>query len=127
MAKVFLVDPVLRDFVADNDEQKRISVAAKILLKHPGCVPVIVGRADTRNTPPITKNKFIVPEDKVFGSFTLEIRRNMESLDPKLALFYFVSGNIIPPSGSTMSEIYRKYKSVDGFLYITYTSENTFG
>ena len=30
-------------------------------------------------------------------------------------------------SNQSLSEIYDKHKNDDGFLYITYSSENTFG
>ena len=33
--------------------------------------------------------------------------------------------NLLPPSSSTINELYDMHKSDDGFLYITYTNENT--
>jgi GABA(A) receptor-associated protein len=33
----------------------------------------------------------------------------------------------LPPTSSTLSDIYIKNKSDDGFLYFKYTGENTFG
>ena len=33
----------------------------------------------------------------------------------------------LPPSGALMSNIYLKHKDEDGFLYICYSGENTFG
>ncbi len=35
--------------------------------------------------------------------------------------------NIIPPNNNFIGEIYNDLKDEDGFLYITYSSENTFG
>lgn len=32
-----------------------------------------------------------------------------------------------PPAASLMSAIYEAHKAKDGFLYITYSGENTFG
>jgi GABA(A) receptor-associated protein len=34
---------------------------------------------------------------------------------------------LLPPQSQTISEIYATYKNEDGFLYITYSGENTFG
>lgn len=33
----------------------------------------------------------------------------------------------LPPSGALMSNIYLKHKDEDGFLYICYSGENSFG
>ena len=30
-------------------------------------------------------------------------------------------------SSEILSDIYDKHKNIDGFLYVTYSSENTFG
>jgi len=40
--------------------------------------------------------------------------------------FLFVE-DVLPPSSALMSQIYEKHKDSDGFLYITYSGENTFG
>jgi GABA(A) receptor-associated protein len=34
---------------------------------------------------------------------------------------------IIPSNTDIMNELYEKYKDYDGFLYLTYSSENVFG
>jgi GABA(A) receptor-associated protein len=38
----------------------------------------------------------------------------------------FVSG-VIPPTAALLSTIFEEHKDEDGFLYITYSGENTFG
>ena len=47
-------------------------------------------------------------------------------LPPEMALFIFVN-NTIPSSSTLMSNLYSQYKDPDGFLYLTYSGENTFG
>jgi len=47
-------------------------------------------------------------------------------LSPEKAIFLFVN-NVLPPTAELMSRIYKDYKDEDGFLYITYSGENTFG
>jgi GABA(A) receptor-associated protein len=42
------------------------------------------------------------------------------------ALFLFID-KVVPTSSMTMGEIYVEHKDVDGFLYIQYSGENTFG
>lgn len=36
-------------------------------------------------------------------------------------------GSTSPKTGAMMSEIYEQHKAGDGFLYITYSAENTLG
>ncbi|KAJ6186307.1 Autophagy-related protein 8 [Penicillium mononematosum] len=45
---------------------------------------------------------------------------------PEKAIFIFVD-EVLPPTAALMSSIYEEHKDEDGFLYITYSGENTFG
>ncbi len=47
-------------------------------------------------------------------------------LNPEQAIFLFVN-DTLPPTAALMSQIYEKNKDEDGFLYVTYSGENTFG
>ena len=47
-------------------------------------------------------------------------------LQPEKALFLFMNGIILPAS-SMLGNLYEYYKENDGFIYINYTLENTFG
>ena len=42
------------------------------------------------------------------------------------AIFIFVN-DILPPTAALISTIYEEHKDEDGFLYILYSGENTFG
>lgn len=53
------------------------------------------------------------------------IRKRIK-LSPEKAIFIFV-GNVLPPTAAMMSSVYDQNKDDDGFLYITYSGENTFG
>ena len=71
--------------------------------------------------------KYLVPNDITTGQFTYIIRKRIE-LEPEKAIFLFAGEDYtIPPSSSLISEIYNNYKDEDGFLYFTYSGENTFG
>ena len=48
------------------------------------------------------------------------------SLPSEKAIFIFING-IIPSSSSMLLDYYVEHKDPDGFLYITYASENVFG
>jgi GABA(A) receptor-associated protein len=108
--------------------QTRKEEAQRIFTKFPGRIPIIVERAAsaTKTMPLIDKQKFLVPADLTLGQFTFVIRKRIELSSDK-ALFLFIN-NTLPTTGSLIREIYaHHYDQEDGFLYVTYCGENTFG
>ncbi|CAA2993356.1 Ubiquitin-like superfamily [Olea europaea subsp. europaea] len=88
-------------------------------------VQVIVEKAGRSDVPDIDKKKYLVPADLCIGQFVYVVRKRIK-LSAEKAIFVFVD-NILPPSASLMSKIYEDHKDEDGFLYMTYSGENTFG
>ena len=119
--------PVDIDFRERFTFEQRSSECARIFSKFPGRIPVIVQRNNSKNneTPKIDKEKFLVPADLTLGQFVFVIRKRI-NLSSEKALFLFV-GNSLPTTGSLMREIYQSHKDVDGFLYVIYSGENSFG
>ena len=105
--------------------EKRSGEAKRIKEKYPDRFPVIVEPSQMGDIPDIDKHKFLVPGDLTFGQFQYIIRKRIK-LSPEKAMFMFVE-NTIPPTAELMSSIYKKYANSDFFLYILYSSENTFG
>jgi GABA(A) receptor-associated protein len=69
--------------------------------------------------------RYLVPADRTVGQFVYVIRKRIK-LSPEKAIFVFVN-NVLPPTAALMSSIYEEHKEDDGFLYIAYSGENTFG
>lgn len=105
------------------DERKDES--CKILNKYPNRIPVIVEKIINSNIVEITNRKFLVPIDLTLGQFMFVIKKRLK-FTPEKALFLFINSKLIPIS-HTMGDIYDKNKDEDGFLYIGYGSENTYG
>ena len=105
--------------------EKRKSEAERIRAKYPDRVPVICEKADRSDIPDIDKKKYLVPADLTVGQFHYVIRKRIK-LAPEKALFLFCS-NSIPPNAALMSTTYEENKDEDGFLYIQYSGESTFG
>lgn len=100
--------------------------SARIKVKYPNKIPVIVEKyANSISAPNIDKNKFLVPGDSTVGSFIHVIRKRMQ-LSERAALFMFC-GTTIPPTSELMNILYDKHRDEDGFLYMVYTTENSFG
>jgi len=107
--------------------QDRLDEARRVLSKYPDRIPIICERSltATRDCPIIDKRKYLVPRDLTMGQFLYVVRKRL-LLPPEKALFLFVK-NTIPATTSQVNEVYQRYKDEDGYLYITYAQENTFG
>lgn len=105
--------------------EKRKDESSRIRIKYPDRIPTIVEAAEGSDIVKIDKNKFLVPGDLTMGQFMYIIRKRIK-LEPDEALFVFVN-NTLPPTSELLSQIYKQHVSKCGFLYITYTSESTFG
>jgi GABA(A) receptor-associated protein len=115
------------DFIEKYRFEERRSESSRILLKYPDRVPVICQRARgaSRICPIIDKQKYLIPTDLTLGQFIWVIRKRL-SIPPETALFMFTNGTILPVS-KIIKSVYDEYKNVDGFLYMYYNLENTFG
>jgi len=108
------------DFDTRKDESSRIKE------KYPDRVPIIVEKSVKSDIAGIDKKKYLVPQDLTIGQFIYILRKRID-LTAEKAIFLFTEKNIIPPTASIISEIYEQYKNDDGFLYLIYAGENTFG
>jgi len=112
-------------FREENNLETRKNEAEKIRNKYPDRIPVVVERVPNSQIPEIDKRKFLVPNDISVAQFMWIIRKRIQ-LPSEKAIFLFVN-KTIPQSSSTMGQIYTNFKDEDGFLYIAYSGENTFG
>lgn len=101
-----------------KEEYKRINI------KYPDRIPIIV-EANGKNCPPIDKHKFLTPCNLTIGQFQFVIRSRIK-LKAEEALYLFIN-NSLPSASDLLSSVYKRHCSEDGFLYITYALENTFG
>ncbi len=105
---------------------ERVAECGKIRAQFPDKVPVIVEKAKARSdVPDLDKNKFLTPSDLTVGQFVYVIRKRL-SLPADKALFIFVN-NVLPPTSQLMRELHGQQKDADGFLYVEYSGESTFG
>ena len=106
--------------------EDRKDEATRILKRYDNRVPIICEKANVNNDLPLLdKIKYLVPIDLTVGQFIYIIRKRLD-VSPEKAIFIFID-NIIPPTSELISTVYEKYKDEDGFLYVTYSGENTFG
>jgi microtubule-associated protein 1 light chain len=101
--------------------------ASKLLSKHPGRVPVILKKRKGDGLPDVMENnKLLVPGDMPASRLICIIRQNL-SIPPQKALFILTQNGRLLNTSSFVSDIYLRERSKDGFLNLTYASENAFG
>jgi len=117
----------LSAFQKNTPFKSRLYESKKFIETYPERVPIICERLTslTNNTPQIDKKKYLVQRDMTLGQFVYVIKKRLK-LTPEKAIFLFINGAILQFS-ARIESIYDIYKHDDGFLYITYSFENTFG
>ena len=112
-------------YQTEHTFEGRKEESSKIIEKYTDRVPIIVLKHETCELPDIDKRKYLVPRDMSLSHFIFEIRKRV-NLKSSESLFITINQRLI--SGSTpIDAIYDELKDPDGFLYVVYSSENTFG
>ena len=114
----------MADFKKTYSFEERRNESLKIRRKYPDRVPIIV-QSNDKNIPKIDKKKFLVPHDITCGQFLYVIRKRIK-LNPEKSLFLFINGKL-PATSQHIAIIDSENADEDGFLYIDYSGENTFG
>jgi len=113
-------------FKSKNSLEDRKKESNRVLTNYPNKIPIICEKTkQSEKIPDIDKHKYLIPMDLTVGQFMCVIRKRMK-LTPEMAIYIFIKGKV-PPTSSLISSLYNDYKDEDGFLYLEYSGENTFG
>ena len=118
----------LFDFQHNFTFEQRLAESQRILGKYPDRVPLVCERHRSERADMATeidKNKFLVPVDMNLGQFVFVIRKRIK-IGADRGLYLFIHGTI-PPTHASILDLYHQHKHTDGFLYIHYATEATFG
>uniref|UniRef100_A0A0D3HQC5 Autophagy-related protein n=1 Tax=Oryza barthii TaxID=65489 RepID=A0A0D3HQC5_9ORYZ len=111
--------------------EERAKESASMIASYPARIPIesglrVIVERFSSSLPEMEKRKYLVPCDMPVGQFIFILRSRLH-LSPGIALFVFVN-NTLPQTAQLMGSVYESYKDEDdGFLYMCYSSEKTFG
>merc|ERR1712050_705410 len=90
---------------------------------------VICERGPRSSLPEIEKKKFLVPGTMLCGEFKYIVHKHLNAGTPLPSdqTIYLFVGSVSPKTGALMSEVFEEHKGEDGFLYVSYSAENTLG
>jgi GABA(A) receptor-associated protein len=107
-------------------EFQRYANSVKIKNKYRNKIPIIIDRF-SKTDPEIKMHKYLLDNQLLFSDLMTLLRKSL-SISPYQSLFLFhYKSNTVINMGENINSIYDKYKDRDGFLYIVYSLENTFG
>ena len=98
----------------------------KVMQTNPGKIAIICEKDPRSRIADIEKSKYLVKNDISLNQFTLMIRNRLK-IEKEAALFLLVNGKKSLTGDDSMQDVYNKFKSEDGFLYIAYASEVVWG
>ncbi|NWH72341.1 MLP3C protein, partial [Piaya cayana] len=88
---------------------------------------VVVERYQKEKTlPPLSRTKFLVSQDLPLSQFVVTLRTRL-CLGSSQTFYLLVNNKGLPNMAVTMQELYADNKDEDGFLYLTYASQEMFG
>jgi GABA(A) receptor-associated protein len=122
--------PAIPNYKKITPLEERKQKSAKMTTLYPDRVPVIVEMSPSSASynayiESSHKVKYLVPYDITMGQF-IKILRDKLKVKPEVALFFFVKNKIFPIT-SPIGNIYKEHVDEDGFLYIEFCEESTFG
>jgi GABA(A) receptor-associated protein len=129
--------PIKIDFKYKYPLSARRIESSNIKDKHPDRIPVIITKNPSSQIDNISKIKYLFPIEFTIPQLLCVIRQKI-SLKPAEAINIFIQTpdekEVIPSYSASMSSLYIDYvesfktnSNYDGYLYIIYSSENTFG
>jgi GABA(A) receptor-associated protein len=107
--------------------QARRTEAERLLLANPTKVPTIIEPRRVRdNRYFMAQNKFLISRDYSFLEFS-QLLRNKLKLNANESLYLVAGATTIPSPEVSMARLYETARDTDGFLYISFSSQEAYG
>ena len=113
-------------FKESLDFETRRCESERMRSKFPDRIPVVVERCKSSQVLAQVKPKFLAPKTLTVGQFMFIIKTRLK-MSSDQALYLLANDSVLICSSSLMRTVYEQNCDKDGFLYITYSVEDTFG
>jgi GABA(A) receptor-associated protein len=115
-----------KTFSLEERKQKSLRMTSLYPDRIPAIVEMSLSSASYRSyCTESHKIKYLLPFDITMGQF-IKILRDKIKIQPTTALFFFINNKIFPIT-TIIGNIYKDEVDDDGFLYIEFCEESTFG
>lgn len=109
--------------------ETRLAESQRIRKNYPDRIPTIIQRASCSkgHLEDLKKHKYLVPSNTTMMQLMAIIRKRVPSLSPDKSIFLFVNQTTMPPTSASLLTVDEEHRDKDGFLYIYFAGESTFG
>jgi GABA(A) receptor-associated protein len=114
--------------------ERRLEESTRMISKYPDRIPVILQRHARTQLLPLEQKKFLVPASLSIREFQRVILTRLR-IDHTTSIYLFAEHvdkdgrrkHILLSSSQSAADVYQYWKNNDNFLYIYYSTEDTFG
>lgn len=114
------------EFKKTKTFEQRKAETDKMLAKYPNRACIFLSKTTSCDLPTIDKQKFLCPVDLTVGQLLHVIRKRIK-MDSSKAIFLFTNKEMSPPTTLPVGLLYKEEADTDGYLYLNYNTEATFG
>lgn len=116
-------------FMGSHSLEKRLELNKTLRKQYPKYIAIIVEKRYGSKLPNINKRKYLVNGSSQIGTFVRILCNNYITRFSSSQMIWLSThdGVMFAPCSETIDFFYAKNKSADGFLYLLYDEENTFG
>uniref|UniRef100_A0AC34Q104 Autophagy-related protein n=1 Tax=Panagrolaimus sp. JU765 TaxID=591449 RepID=A0AC34Q104_9BILA len=127
-------DPCLSNILPRNATYReklsfccRKSESSLLLSQFEDKIPVIIQRFKSeKRLPELDNCQFVVPKKTTVGQLQHIIKQRLGNFKNS-AIYVLVANRELPCLTTTVAELYSKFRDDDGFLYISFSSEDCYG
>ena len=113
-------------YFLEKSIEERKQETKRMKEKYPHRTLIFLEKSKNCNLPDIDKNKFLVPKDLSVGQMIHVIRKRMK-INASQSIYLFTENNNLPVSSQSISSLYDTNANEDGFMYLTYNTEEVYG